>query len=44
LHCVRQAIADGIVTYLIDSEKAVPRRLGQGDGSLECVANSGQTH
>jgi hypothetical protein len=32
--CVRQAIAAGIPVYLIDSEKAVPRRLKEGDDRL----------
>ncbi|WP_422928597.1 SLOG family protein [Singulisphaera sp. PoT] len=33
--CARQAIAAGIPTYLIDSERAVPRRLGAGDPRLK---------
>jgi hypothetical protein len=32
--CARQAIAAGIPTYLIDSERAVPRRLRGGDALL----------
>jgi hypothetical protein len=32
--CVRRAIEAGIPTYLIDSEKAEPRRLREGDGRL----------
>jgi hypothetical protein len=32
--CVRQAIAAGIPTYLIDSEAALPRRLRGGDMRL----------
>jgi hypothetical protein len=33
--CVRRAIKAGIPTYLIDSEKAEPRRLWEGDGRLD---------
>jgi hypothetical protein len=33
--CCRQAIEAGIPTYLIDSEKAVPKRLRAGDSRLE---------
>jgi hypothetical protein len=33
--CARQAIEAGIPTYLIESEKAVPRRLHEGDPRLE---------
>jgi hypothetical protein len=32
--CARRAIAAGILIYLIDSEAAVPRRLGAGDPRL----------
>jgi hypothetical protein len=32
--CVWRAIEAGIPTYLIDSEKAEPRRLREGDGRL----------
>jgi hypothetical protein len=32
--CVRQALAAGIPTYLIDSEEAVPRRVRAGDDRL----------
>jgi hypothetical protein len=32
--CVRRAIEAGIRTYLIDSEKAEPRRLREGYGRL----------
>jgi hypothetical protein len=33
--CVRRAIAARIPTWLIDSEKAVPRRLAEGDARLK---------
>jgi hypothetical protein len=33
--CARQAIEAGIPTYLIDSEKAVPKRLRKDDPRLE---------
>jgi hypothetical protein len=33
--CVRRAIKAGIPTYLIDSDKAEPRRLREGDGRLD---------
>jgi hypothetical protein len=32
--CVRRAIAANIPTYLIDSDKAEPRRLRDDDGRL----------
>jgi hypothetical protein len=33
--CVRQALAAGISTYLVDNDRAVPRRLQAGDKRLE---------
>lgn len=33
--CVRRAIGAGIPTYLVDSERAEPRRLRAGDARLE---------
>jgi hypothetical protein len=32
--CVRRAFEASLSTYLIDSEKAEPRRLQEGDGRL----------
>jgi hypothetical protein len=32
--CTRRAIAVGIPTYLIDSERSDPRRLREGDARL----------
>jgi len=33
--CARRAIAAGIPTYLIDSERGEPRRLREGDARLD---------
>ncbi len=33
-HCARRAIEAGIPTYLIDSERAEPKRLRAGDERL----------
>jgi hypothetical protein len=33
--CVRTPLAAGITVYLIDSYKAVPHRLNEGDNRLE---------
>ena len=32
--CIRQALAAGIPTYLIEDEKGIPRRVKAGDGRL----------
>jgi len=32
--CIRQALAAGIPTYLIDNDRAIPRRMNSADSRL----------